>query len=382
MSELQSNSLSRRQFVGRAAAAGVAVSVAGSVEALYTAQPAAGSTGPAIGYGPLVPDPDGVLDLPEGFRYRILSREGDRSGEGEVAQQLRRHGRLPGPRGGAAAGPQPREPQDRADPGAPRLRTYDPRRRRHHHLELTRTTTSSRSASASPAPRSTARAAPPLGHLAHLRGDRGQGRRAAATPRTTASSSRSTRADRRTADPTRSPRWAASSTRRSPSTRAPASSTRPRTRSRAVRALLPLPARTAARRLRLAARGRHAPGDAGAGRAGPVHRPGAGARVRRHRVGRRPDPLARRSRSASRTSAKRITHARSWRAATGAGRASTSSRVSPGASTARRRPLRPGLALRPAPQHAHPRVIVVGRPDWTTRRVRPRTTSASRPTAG
>ncbi len=38
------------------------------------------------GYGPLVPDPHGLLDLPKGFRYTVLSREGDRlrSGEGPV----------------------------------------------------------------------------------------------------------------------------------------------------------------------------------------------------------------------------------------------------------------------------------------------------------
>ena len=70
------NPLSRRQFVARAAAAGVAVSVAGSVEALYTAQPALGTSGPKIGYGPLIEDPNGMLDLPRGFSYKILSREG------------------------------------------------------------------------------------------------------------------------------------------------------------------------------------------------------------------------------------------------------------------------------------------------------------------
>jgi len=57
--------LSRRQFVGTAAAAGAAVTVAGSVEALYTAQPALGTSGPKIGYGPLIEDPDGMLDLPQ-----------------------------------------------------------------------------------------------------------------------------------------------------------------------------------------------------------------------------------------------------------------------------------------------------------------------------
>jgi secreted PhoX family phosphatase len=68
--------LSRRQFVARAAAAGVAVSVAGSVEALFTSEPALGTSGPKVGYGPLVPDPNGMLDLPSGFSYKILSREG------------------------------------------------------------------------------------------------------------------------------------------------------------------------------------------------------------------------------------------------------------------------------------------------------------------
>jgi len=69
-------SLSRRQFLSRAAGAGVAVTVAGSVESLFAAEPALGTSGPPAGYGPLVPDPDGILDLPRGFRYSILSREG------------------------------------------------------------------------------------------------------------------------------------------------------------------------------------------------------------------------------------------------------------------------------------------------------------------
>ncbi|MEH7379140.1 alkaline phosphatase PhoX [Bacillus sp. JJ1533] len=29
------------------------------------------------GYGPLIPDPNGILDLPEGFHYEIISREGE-----------------------------------------------------------------------------------------------------------------------------------------------------------------------------------------------------------------------------------------------------------------------------------------------------------------
>ncbi len=70
------DALSRRQFVARAAAAGIAVSVVGSVEALYTAEPALGTSGPKVGYGPMIPDPAGMLDLPHGFSYKIVSREG------------------------------------------------------------------------------------------------------------------------------------------------------------------------------------------------------------------------------------------------------------------------------------------------------------------
>ncbi|HEX7127212.1 MAG TPA: alkaline phosphatase PhoX [Thermodesulfobacteriota bacterium] len=36
------------------------------------------------GYGPLVADPDGILDLPEGFRYRVLSRLGDPMSDGSA----------------------------------------------------------------------------------------------------------------------------------------------------------------------------------------------------------------------------------------------------------------------------------------------------------
>jgi len=35
-----------------------------------------------LDYGPLVPDPNGILDLPEGFSYRIISRQGDPMDDG------------------------------------------------------------------------------------------------------------------------------------------------------------------------------------------------------------------------------------------------------------------------------------------------------------
>ncbi|MFK7865742.1 MAG: alkaline phosphatase PhoX [Pseudohongiellaceae bacterium] len=49
-----------------------------------TVQSGIGTTAPAdfSGYGPLKSDPDGILDLPEGFQYRVLSRLGDTMSDG------------------------------------------------------------------------------------------------------------------------------------------------------------------------------------------------------------------------------------------------------------------------------------------------------------
>ncbi|MEU4966695.1 alkaline phosphatase PhoX [Streptomyces smyrnaeus] len=79
-------STSRRQVLARTGAAGAAVAFSGALSELFTGTAAAQATGGRAGYGPLVPDPDGLLDLPKGFRYKVLSREGDqlRSGEGKV----------------------------------------------------------------------------------------------------------------------------------------------------------------------------------------------------------------------------------------------------------------------------------------------------------
>ncbi|RSS40717.1 DUF839 domain-containing protein [Streptomyces sp. WAC07061] len=60
-----------------------AVAFSGALGALWAPGRARAS---ARGYGPLLPDPAGLLDLPAGFSYRVLSRAGDplRSGEGTV----------------------------------------------------------------------------------------------------------------------------------------------------------------------------------------------------------------------------------------------------------------------------------------------------------
>jgi secreted PhoX family phosphatase len=39
----------------------------------------------AAGYGPLIADPDGIFDLPEGFSYRVLQRRGDPMSDGYLA---------------------------------------------------------------------------------------------------------------------------------------------------------------------------------------------------------------------------------------------------------------------------------------------------------
>ena len=60
----------------------------------------------AQGYGPLVPDPDGLLDLPVGFRYHLLSPgivESDRKTDARFASQMSDGSPTPGMHDGMAA---------------------------------------------------------------------------------------------------------------------------------------------------------------------------------------------------------------------------------------------------------------------------------------
>jgi secreted PhoX family phosphatase len=61
--------ITRRGLIGGAAAGGVGIALAGSFEAVA-------GTRPSAGYGELVPDPAGILALPRGFSYRIVSETG------------------------------------------------------------------------------------------------------------------------------------------------------------------------------------------------------------------------------------------------------------------------------------------------------------------
>ncbi|GHE89027.1 DUF839 domain-containing protein [Streptomyces griseoluteus] len=79
-------SLTRRDFARTTAVTGAGVVLAGSVGALATAPQALAAADldgardahghPGIGYGPLIPDPDGILALPAGFSYRVVTYSG------------------------------------------------------------------------------------------------------------------------------------------------------------------------------------------------------------------------------------------------------------------------------------------------------------------
>jgi secreted PhoX family phosphatase len=71
--------LNRRSFIKSTA---LAFAGSGSIAqvVLSTSPASARPQAPFKGYGPLVVDPNGLLDLPKGFSYRVLSREGDSMG--------------------------------------------------------------------------------------------------------------------------------------------------------------------------------------------------------------------------------------------------------------------------------------------------------------
>ncbi|HVX43129.1 MAG TPA: alkaline phosphatase PhoX [Mycobacteriales bacterium] len=83
--------VTRRQFLTRATAAGAGIALVGSVDSVFGTSPAFSA---GTGYGPLIPDPDGILDLPRGFSYRIVTRTGDKLTDG---------GLVPGSQDGTAS---------------------------------------------------------------------------------------------------------------------------------------------------------------------------------------------------------------------------------------------------------------------------------------
>ncbi|MEA2183888.1 MAG: uncharacterized protein QOF69_3073 [Solirubrobacteraceae bacterium] len=71
--------LSRRSMLNRTAS-GLGIALSGSIPGLFGADPAdaGGVTSPLreVGYGPLVPDPAGILSLPAGFTYTLVAESG------------------------------------------------------------------------------------------------------------------------------------------------------------------------------------------------------------------------------------------------------------------------------------------------------------------
>lgn len=76
----------RRRFIGATATAFAALAASGCTFRTSGKDGApggrAGKADGFAGYGALVPDPDGFLDLPKGFSYRVVSRLGDRMDDG------------------------------------------------------------------------------------------------------------------------------------------------------------------------------------------------------------------------------------------------------------------------------------------------------------
>ena len=68
--------ISRRRFIGQTGTAFAALAMLGCTDRGLTQAPR------AVGYGPLLEDSNGLLDLPEGFNYRVLSQLGDLMNDG------------------------------------------------------------------------------------------------------------------------------------------------------------------------------------------------------------------------------------------------------------------------------------------------------------
>jgi uncharacterized protein len=73
--------ISRRQFITLAGGGVAGVGLAMSLQNLFT-RSVNGQSLQALGYGDLIKDPQGILDLPKGFRYRVLSSVGKRMSDG------------------------------------------------------------------------------------------------------------------------------------------------------------------------------------------------------------------------------------------------------------------------------------------------------------
>jgi uncharacterized protein len=96
--------VTRRVFVKGSAAVGGGLMLGGPISAL-AAQTAEGAPRRAVGYGPLLPTPEqdsgiAYLELPRGFEYRIISRQGEPMSDGNPTPGIMDGmGAFPGPGG-------------------------------------------------------------------------------------------------------------------------------------------------------------------------------------------------------------------------------------------------------------------------------------------
>ena len=119
--------IDRRRFLALTGS-GAGFALSGSLGSLLPASPAMARPG-RPGYGDLVPDPAGLLDLPRGFRYEVFSREAvDVLDDGSPVPASHDGMAAFAARGGRVALVRNHElePEDvterRPDPGAPRHR--------------------------------------------------------------------------------------------------------------------------------------------------------------------------------------------------------------------------------------------------------------------
>lgn len=95
--------MTRRELLRNSALTGAGIAVGGLLGGLTAAKPAgAAALASRSGYGPLVTDPGGLIDLPRGFQYTVLQRGGNNTPD-DVATRYDDGQKLAGDADGAAS---------------------------------------------------------------------------------------------------------------------------------------------------------------------------------------------------------------------------------------------------------------------------------------
>ncbi|MCS0788524.1 DUF839 domain-containing protein [Cytobacillus firmus] len=92
---LSNSGMNRRDFLKAGGAGTLAVALGasgvyslGGITKTLAAAPGNNPTSGFGGYGPLVKDPNGILDLPRGFHYKIISKTGDKMSNGDLVPAM------------------------------------------------------------------------------------------------------------------------------------------------------------------------------------------------------------------------------------------------------------------------------------------------------